>query len=133
MKVLIKSAKVVAPESPFHGKKCDILVVDGQIEKMAPKIQIEVDREINVKNLQVSPGWFDHCVSIGEPGYEERETLENGLLTAAQSGFTDIALNPDTCPVTDHRAGVDFLKNKVASSVTKVHPIGALTQGGRGE
>jgi dihydroorotase len=35
-------------------------------------------------NLHVSQGWFDSSVSLGEPGYEERETIVNGLSVAAK-------------------------------------------------
>ena len=32
-------------------------------------------KEISLKNLHVSNGWFDTSVSLGEPGYEEREKI----------------------------------------------------------
>ena len=51
---------------------------------------------VEKENLHASVGWFDSSVCFGEPGFEERETLENGLKTAAISGFTDIALEPET-------------------------------------
>ena len=50
------------------------------------------------KDLHVSSGWFDPNISFGEPGFELRETLENGLLTACKSGFTNILINPNTDP-----------------------------------
>ncbi len=133
MKVLIKSAKIIAPESPFHQQKVAILLDKGKIEKIAPTINCTVDKEISIPNLHVSVGWFDSSVSFGEPGYEERETIENGLLAAAKSGFTAVALNPNTYPVTDHHGAVSFLKNRAAQSATHLYPIGALTQQAKGK
>lgn len=132
MKTLIKSASVVAPESDFHGKTTAILINDGKIEKITDSISIPVDKEIEFENLHVSPGWFDSSVSFGEPGFEERETLENGLHTAGKSGFSGILLNPDLNPVTDNRGSVEFLKNKANGSGTNLYPIGALTRNNDG-
>jgi dihydroorotase len=80
----------------------------------------------------VSQGWFDSAVSFGEPGFEERETLENGVDTAAKSGFTDIAINPNTNPIVDNSIAVSFIRNKVLNSPVNIYPIGALTKEAKG-
>ncbi len=129
MKVLVKSAKIIDHESPYHGKVMDLLIENGMITKIAPDIKAgKIDREISFDNLHVSQGWFDSSVSFGEPGYEERETLENGLLTAAKSGFTAIALNPANDPVTDNKGSVSFLRSRAENQPVALHPIGALTR-----
>lgn len=134
MTVLIKSAKVIAPDSAFHQKTVNILIADGKLKKISESpIASSADRVIEGEGLGVSKGWFDSSVSFGEPGYEERETIANGLLTAAKSGFSVIALNPETSPVIDHHSAVDFLKHKAESHATALYPIGALTQGSQGE
>lgn len=132
MKILIKSAKIISPESEHHQETRDILVHNGKITKIAHSIKTGADREISNENLHVSLGWFDSSVSFGEPGFEERETLENGLKTAANSGFSGIALNPDNFPVTDNYGAIDFLKSKSSNSATSLFPIGALTQKSQG-
>jgi dihydroorotase len=71
-------------------------------------------------------------VSFGEPGYEERETIENGLKTAALSGFTSVALNPNTNPVIDCNADVSFIKSKAEKHAVNLYPIGSLTKDGKG-
>src|SRR5699024_5910641 len=124
MKVLIKSAKIIDSQSSFHQKKMDILIEDGKIAEIAPEIKSSVDQEVTATDLHVSLGWFDSSVSFGEPGFEERETLENGLLTAAKSGFTAVALNPDTHPVTDHHGAVAYLKNRSLNFATHLFPMG---------
>lgn len=134
MKVLIKSAKVIDTESPLNNKIIDILIEDGFIKEIAPSIApTDIDQEISFDNLHVSQGWFDSSVSFGEPGYEERETLENGLKTAGRSGFTAIALNPGNLPVTDNKGSVSYLISKAQTSPVSLYPIGALTSGGKGE
>src|SRR5690606_16392365 len=79
-------------------------------------------------NLHVSQGWFDSSVSFGEPGYEERETIKNGLKVAALSGFTAVALNPNTHPVIDSKADIEFVLSQAKGAATLLYPIGALTR-----
>jgi dihydroorotase len=134
MKILVRSAKIVDNESPYNNKVMDILVEDGFIKEIAPTIRAnKVDQEIKFKNLHVSQGWFDSSVNFGEPGFEDRETIENGLFTAARSGFTGVALNPGNDPVTDNKGAVSFLKNKAGKSPVELYPIGALTRRSEGK
>lgn len=129
MNVLFKNATIVDANSKnLHLKKRDILIKNGIIEKIASKIT--PSKKISViddKNLHVSVGWFDSSVSFGEPGYEERETIINGLRTAGKSGFTDIVLNTNTNPVPDSSSDIVFLKNAARGSVTNLYPLGTLT------
>jgi dihydroorotase len=129
MKILVKSAKIIDNESPYNNKVMDILVENGIIKEIASSITIhKPDLEINFENLHVSQGWFDSSVSFGEPGFEERETLKNGLKTAAYSGFTAIALNPANDPVTDNKGTVSFLLKNSENQAVTLLPIGALTR-----
>ena len=133
MSTLIKSATIIDSSSPYHQQKKDILIQDGRIKKIDTNIPTQkeyilVDRE----NLHVSCGWFDTSVSFGEPGYEERETIENGLQVAAKSGFTAVAVNANTNPVIDTKSAVEFLIHKAHNSATKLYPIAALTKQSEG-
>src|SRR5690554_6269810 len=102
MRVLLRSVTIIDPTSSFHRKKADIFIENGIIEEIGNSLKISaIDREIDIQGLHVSRGWFDSSVSFGEPGYEERETIKNGLETAARSGFTGIVLNPATNPIID--------------------------------
>jgi dihydroorotase len=130
--VLIKQARIIDPGQPNHQKVADLLISDGRIEKIASRITNPGKyQEVKLKNLHVSAGWFDSSVSFGEPGFEERETIENGLRVAAGSGFTDIALQPSTSPVADNQAQIRFAKSK--EGATSIHPIGALTKNSEGK
>ena len=133
MKSLIKSATIVDSKSDFNNQIVDILIQDGIITKIAKEIKnIENYPEIRLDNLHVSQGWFDSSVSFGEPGYEERETLENGLLTAAKSGYTAVALNANTNPVLDKHSDISFLLAKTKDNAVNIRPIGALTKASEG-
>ena len=127
MKILIKSATVVQPESKYHQQTVDILLDNGKIEKIDTNISAKADKTIEKENLHLSLGWFDSSVCFGEPGYEERETLDNGLQTAAKSGFTSIAVNPTGNPIADHSTTIKFLKNHSGNYGVELHPVGALT------
>ncbi|WP_158977739.1 dihydroorotase family protein [Cellulophaga sp. L1A9] len=135
MNVLLKAAKIIdVTNKEHHQKKRDILIKNGIISEIAPKIEAEKSTKIiELENLHVSIGWFDSSVSFGEPGHEERETIENGLFTAAKSGFTDVVLNPNTNPLPDSSSDIVFLKNKANNHPTKLHPLGTLTVKSEGE
>ena len=134
MNVLIKSATIVDPKSDFHNQTLDILIEKGQITQIAKQIKNQKNyKEIALDNLHISQGWFDSSVSFGEPGYEERETIANGLKTAALSGFTAVAVNSNTNPVIDSYADISFLKGKASGNTVNLYPIGALTKDGKGE
>lgn len=134
MKVLLRSAKIIDPNSEHHYKKMDILIKDGRIVKIEASLKSgDYDQEIKLDNLHVSVGWFDSSVSFGEPGFEERETILNGLKTAAKSGYTQIALNPATDPVTDDNGAITSILSKAKNSAVKIAPIGALTKNSEGK
>lgn len=133
MNLLLKSATIIDAQSEHHEKKRDLLITNGIIEKIATTIKNPDNRkEIILDNLHISQGWFDSSVSFGEPGFEERETIENGLKTAAQSGFTAAALNANTNPVIDSKADIKFILSKAKGNAVKLYPIGALTKNGNG-
>lgn len=134
MNVLIKSATIIDTKSDFHNKKVDVLVEKGSISNIASRIKNPKKyREINLDNLHISQGWFDSSVSFGEPGYEERENIANGLETAAKSGFTAVAVNPNTNPVIRTNTDVTFLKSKSDKHAVDLFPIGALTMDNAGK
>ncbi|RIV30655.1 dihydroorotase [Flagellimonas lutimaris] len=134
MNILLKSAKIICPENKeLHLKKRDILIKKGIIEKIGAAVEAPSNiKVLDKKNLHVSLGWFDSSVSFGEPGFEERETIANGLFTAGKSGFTDIILNPNTNPVPDTSSDVVFLKERGLGKVTKIYPLGTLTKNADG-
>jgi dihydroorotase len=133
MKILLKSATIVDATSKHHLKKRDVLIENDKILKISTNIPTPTKvKEISLKNLHISQGWFDSSVSFGEPGFEERETIENGLKVAAKSGFTSVAVNANSFPVTDSKGHIKFLKSKADGNAVSLYPIGALTVGSKG-
>jgi dihydroorotase len=121
-------------KSPFHNQTVDLLIVDGFIKKIGTALpNTDNAEEVKLENLHLSRGWFDSSVSLGEPGFEDRETIANGLDVAAKSGFTAIALQPNSFPVIDNQAQVNFVKNKANGFATQLFPIGALTKESEGK
>ena len=129
MNALIKSATIVDSKSDFHNQNVDILIENGIIIKISKRISNPKNyQEIKLDNLHVSQGWFDSSVSFGEPGFEERETIANGLNTAAKSGFTSLALNANTNPVIDSNSDITFVISKSNDHAVNLKAIGALTK-----
>jgi len=133
MNLLIKSATIIDSKSDFHNTTQDILVEKGIITKISKSIKNPKNyKEIKLDNLHISQGWFDSSVCFGEPGFEERETIQNGLKTASASGFTAVAMNANTYPVIDTNADVAFVNSKSANNAVTLIPIGALTKESKG-
>jgi dihydroorotase len=134
MNILLRSATIVDSRSKHHLKKRDILIENGKISKIATSVSNPKNfKELSLPNLHVSQGWFDPGVSFGEPGFEERETITNGLKTAAHSGFTDVAVNTNTHPVADTKSNIKFLKSKADGNAVNLLPVGALSVGAKGQ
>lgn len=133
MKTLFKSAVIVDPNSKYHLSKKDILVENGNIIHIEDALEIDVDRKVELENLHISSGWFDSSVSFGEPGFEDRETIDNGLEVAAKSGFTHIALNPTNQPITQNQSSIRYLISRTQHHPVRVFPIGALSMDSKGE
>ncbi|MCF7569367.1 dihydroorotase [Sabulilitoribacter arenilitoris] len=134
MNTLIKSATIIDSKSEFHNTTQDILIEKGVISKIGQTLKNPNKyREIKLENLHISQGWFDSSVCFGEPGFEERETIANGLKTAAASGFTAVAMHANTNPVIDTNSDITFVTSKSANNAVTLLPIGALTLNSKGE
>jgi len=134
MNVVLRNSKIVFPGHPLHLKKVDILIKKGEIVEIGKSINVtDKVKEITSNDLQVSPGWLDFRANFCEPGYEEKETIESGRNAAAAGGFTGVCLAPSTNPVVDSRAGVQFFTNKNGQHPVDLYPIGALSQGMKGD
>jgi dihydroorotase len=132
--VLIKGALLVTPhQKDLHLKKRDILITNGIIQKIGSKIEQKGAEEIRLPQLHISVGWTDLGAGFGEPGYEDRETLEGGRTVAARSGFTQVVLWPDTLPVPDNRGAIRYIQERNQNGLTQLHPLGALSRGGKGQ
>ncbi|TNE79185.1 MAG: dihydroorotase [Bacteroidetes bacterium] len=134
MPILLRQARIIDPKSKFHQKTCDIRVENGVITAIGDKLDSSGgDQEIQADGLCVSPGWLDMRARFGEPGFEYKEDLRSGAQVAASGGFTAVALLPDTEPVAQTKADIEFIANKSRTLGVDVLPYGALTQDLAGE
>ena len=131
--VLVKGGRIVDPSQDMD-ERGDLLIQDGVIEGIHPDMTPpDGTRVIDAGGLVVCPGFIDlHC-HLREPGFEYKETIATGTRAAARGGFTTVCAMPNTDPVMDSRAVVDFvLRLAREEGAVRVLPIGAVTAGSRG-
>ena len=89
---------------------------------------------IDGTGLVTTPGLVDMQVFIGEPGEEYRETLATASQAAAAGGVTTMIMMPDTKPVIDDAALVDYISRRArGTALVNVHPMAGITKGLDGE
>ena len=136
MKTLIKNGKVIDPSQKIE-KKMNILI-DGKLIKEYPGNIKELEKRkdlkvIDANKLVVVPGLIDIHVHLREPGYEHKETIRTGTLSAAAGGFTSIACMPNTDPINDNASVTDYILLKARTEgIVNVLPIGAITKSEEG-
>ena len=128
MNILIKSAYIIDPDSPYNGKVSDILIENGIITNILPKINIKKTvKVIDNKNLHVSVGWMDMQANFCDPGFEFKEDLKSGIKAAAAGGFTDVAIVSSTNPTLHSKSEIQYIKNNTDNSIVNIYPIGTLS------
>lgn len=126
MNLLIKSATIVDPNSPFNHQVADLLIEKGHITRITTNI--ESDYEVfDAEGKYVSPGFFDLNCNIGELGFETKEDLYTGTKAAAAGGFTGVALMPNTVPPVHSKAEIEYLMNRAKKNLVDVYPLGAIS------
>ncbi|MBK6938220.1 MAG: dihydroorotase [Chitinophagaceae bacterium] len=133
MKLLIKNARVTDPASPHNGQTADIFIENGTISRIGNNLSVAADKTIDIPGLYVSPGWVDVFANFADPGYEYKETLETGAAAAVAGGFTDVMVIPNTKPVLQNKAAVEYVTHKSQQLPVSIHPIGAITRNTEGK
>jgi dihydroorotase len=134
--LIVENARIVDPATGFDDIGA-LRVEGGRIAGLsrgatpgAPEGAIRVD----AKNQVLAPGLIDMRVFTGEPGREYRETLQSAGDAAAAGGVTSFLAMPDTQPVIDDGALIDYLARRAqATCKVRVLPAAAITRGLRGE
>lgn len=129
--MIIRNGNVVLKNSV---EKKDILVEQGKIVKIADYIPANGGEEIDASGKHIFPGLIDMHVHLREPGFEKKEDIESGSKAAVKGGFTQVCCMPNTNPVTDNKVVVTYIKARAKEvNLCKIHPIGAITKGLKGE
>ncbi len=135
--ILLTNARIVDPsrELDFAG---DLLIAEGVIRDAKRGIGAagvpQGTEIVDCKGHIVAPGLVDMRAFIGEPGAEYRETLATASQAAAAGGVTTVVCQPDTDPVIDDHAIVDFILRRARdTAIVHIAPMAALTKGLKGQ
>ncbi len=132
-RLLLKGGRVIDPAQGLDAT-LDVMIAEGTIEEVGPRVQPRGAQVLDMKGLVVCPGFIDIHTHLREPGREDKETIATGTRAAAAGGFTAVCAMPNTDPVND-TAGITraILEKARAEGAVRVYPIGAITRGQKGE
>jgi dihydroorotase len=112
------------------GEKLSLAVAEGRVVDRAPAGTPVVD----ANGAVLAPGLVDVHVHLREPGQSIKETIASGTRAAAAGGFTAVCHMPNTEPVVDSSAWVEWVLARAREAGhCRVHPIAAVTMGQKGE
>ncbi|MGB1540441.1 MAG: dihydroorotase, partial [Rickettsiales bacterium] len=112
------------------------LITEGdKIADFGAKVKAPKDAEIiDCKGHLLSPGLLDIQVHFREPGQEYKETIETGSRSAAAGGVTRVVCMPNTVPVLDNVAILEFMKKRARETgFVHIHAYGAVTKDMKGK
>ena len=130
--LLIRGGHVIDPANQVNGP-ADILIHDGKIAAIGPKLKESAEETIDARGLVVAPGFIDMHVHLREPGQAHKETIATGTAAAAAGGFTSVCAMPNTAPVNDSAEITEWMQSPERGAVVNVFPIAAATLGSQGE
>jgi dihydroorotase len=131
--ILLANARLIDPSRDLDTPG-DVLIADGMIRDARRGIGAagvpEGTDVIDCAGKIVAPGLIDMRAFVGEPGASHRETFASASQAAAAGGITTIICQPDTSPVIDNSATVDFVRRRARdTAIVNIHPMAALTKG----
>lgn len=129
--ILIKNGTIAdtVTETP-----ADVLIEDGRIARVGSLGDVSADKIIDASGMYVIPGLVDMHCHLREPGFEHKETIETGALSAVKGGFTSVACMPNTNPVIDIPALARYIIMRgEEAGYARVYPIACITKGMKGE
>ncbi len=132
MKILLQSAEIIDPGSPFHKKTKNVLINAGRIAEIGDK-NYSADRVVKADGMILSTGWVDLGAFVGDPGLEHKEDLASLAKTAAAGGFTDVAVLPNTHPPVQSKNEVTYISQHNETRLVQIHPLAAVTRNNKGE
>ncbi|MCA6381102.1 MAG: dihydroorotase [Cytophagales bacterium] len=132
MKVVIQSAKIVSPGSPYHLKRKNVVISGGRITEIGDK-NYSADRVIEADGMLLSIGWMDLGAFVGDPGLEHKEDLLSLTKAAAAGGFTEVVLLPNTHPAVQSKNEISYITQANATRLVQLHPMAAVTKNCKGE
>lgn len=133
MALLLKNARVVDPQVGLD-EVCEVLIRDGRIVEVGHGLAMAKGVERDLAGKVLVPGLVDLHVHLRDPGLEYKEDIESGSRAAAHGGFTDICCMPNTSPIIDNGAMVEYVLSQAQKTARcRIHVSGACTKGEQGD
>jgi len=130
---LLKEGIVIDPKSNFQDK-ADIFISGNKIVRIGKNLRIKDNTKIDVSGLYILPGLVDMHVHLREPGFEDKETIRTGSLSAVKGGFTTIVCKANTGLIIDKPEMVEFVRLRaLEASYANVYTVGAITHSLKGK
>ncbi len=131
--LLLRQVRLLDPVAQTD-QVTDVWLEAGQIRAIAANLEAPETVQIQeAEGLVLAPGLVDLYSHSGEPGFEERETLDSLSEAALAGGFTRLTLLPDLRPALDHPAQIAQITAKAAPGRPQINCWGAMTLGAKGE
>jgi len=132
MELVLRNAKIADPHSSHHRQTVDLHIQDDVIRAIGADLPVEGVQEWELAGAWVSPGWVDVGAWVPDPGNEQRDDYGSAARAAARGGFTEVLVLPNTEPVLDGKAAVQYVRAAAPGQPVAFHPIGAVTRGCQG-
>ncbi|GEM_PF-5159421 len=123
----IRNARVADVRSPFYGEVVDLHIADGRIAAVGPSVGDSDGPVVDAAGMWVFPAMVDVMARWGEPASDATETLESGIRSAMQGGFSHVFLSPLSYPFYHDGAAIEALLSRTVSAPIFVHPIGSAS------
>ncbi|MBO5201460.1 MAG: dihydroorotase [Lentisphaeria bacterium] len=129
---ILSGARVIDPVNNIDEVR-KVYIKDGIIVDEAAMQGVDAE-ELDLTGKVVAPGFIDVHVHLRQPGKVDAETVRTGTQAAAAGGFTTVVAMPNTSPVTDNAAQVQYIRELAErDGIVHVLPCGALSKGLAGE
>lgn len=129
---ILSGARVIDPVNNMDEVR-KVYIKDGIIVDEAAMPGVDAE-ELDLTGKVVAPGFIDVHVHLRQPGKVDAETVRTGTQAAAAGGFTTVVAMPNTSPVTDNAAQVQYIRELAErDGIVHVLPCGALSKGLAGE
>jgi dihydroorotase len=132
-RLLLRRARLLDPAQQLDIRG-DMLIEDGRIAALGPDLASGPGIElIDCRGLCVAPGIIDMRVALRDPGAEHQESMESAGQAAAAGGVTTMVALPNTEPVIDEVALVEFVARRSRDiRLVNIRTYAAVTRGLRG-
>jgi dihydroorotase len=133
--LLILGGLAIDPATGLEAPR-DLLLRDGLIaavEFRGGLASVQADETLDATGLVVAPGLVDIHVHLREPGQIYKETIATGTAAAAAGGFTSVVAMPNTLPVNDSAATMEWMLSAEREPLVRLFAMPAATIGSQGK